>query len=373
MGGSVFAISSADQEYQPLTPITGFGNIRPGINLQTGTTVYGTANNSVYLNGVDSSLYARNNIDTTFTANVAINGNLTFTNSKLQYSNNNLYLQNSTVNGDIDLYVTSSTYGNVRALKVAGNTGQVYVNSDPINSLGVATKGYVDTTVHNATVDFNNTVNIINSNVAALTLDYEANITAVNNNITTSINTLQTTLNNNIAALSSSTDARFTLANANAAAQSASISALQADVALKAYIDNPALTGIPTAPTAPAGTNTTQLATTQFVTTAATTLQTDYNTKITNLAATTATNLANGLALKADINSPTLTGAPKSVTPSSGDSSTNIATTAFVQTTVAANKFNYTVATTGPGDTSGLISSTNGGAGNNGDFWFQIG
>ena len=39
-------------------------------------------------------------------------------------------------------------------------------------------------------------------------------------------------------------------------------------LALKANIASPALTGVPTAPTASAGTNTTQLATTQFVTTA---------------------------------------------------------------------------------------------------------
>jgi hypothetical protein len=41
---------------------------------------------------------------------------------------------------------------------------------------------------------------------------------------------------------------------------------LKQQVELKAPLDNPALTGIPTAPTAPAGTNNTQLATTEFVT-----------------------------------------------------------------------------------------------------------
>ena len=40
------------------------------------------------------------------------------------------------------------------------------------------------------------------------------------------------------------------------------------------------------------------------------------------------------LALKADIASPTFTGAPKSVTPTTGDNSENIATTAFVKTAI---------------------------------------
>lgn len=43
------------------------------------------------------------------------------------------------------------------------------------------------------------------------------------------------------------------------------VDALEALVALKANIDSPALTGIPTAPTAAVGTNTTQIATTAFV------------------------------------------------------------------------------------------------------------
>lgn len=67
---------------------------------------------------------------------------------------------------------------------------------------------------------------------------------------------------------------------------------------------SPALGGIPTAPTAPAGTSTTQLATTAFVTTAVT-----------------------PLAPKA---SPTFTGTPRAPAPASTSNSTQLATTAFV-------------------------------------------
>jgi hypothetical protein len=70
----------------------------------------------------------------------------------------------------------------------------------------------------------------------------------------------------------------------------------------------------------------------------------------------------------APINNPVLTGTPKSVTPTSGDSSTQIATTAYVQNAIAGavnslwEGSNKTVSTSGP---------TNG-QGNTGDFWFQI-
>ena len=84
---------------------------------------------------------------------------------------------------------------------------------------------------------------------------------------------------------------------------------------------NTVLTGVPVAPTANAGTNTTQLATTEFTTGAVTTLQ----------ASTTATT-DSLQALKAPIDSPLFTGVPAMVTsPNDGDVSTKIATTAFVR------------------------------------------
>jgi hypothetical protein len=90
----------------------------------------------------------------------------------------------------------------------------------------------------------------------------------------------------------------------------AAVTYVDAADALKAPLASPALTGTPTAPTATAGTNTTQLATTAFV--------------------TTADNL------KAPLASPVLTGSPTAPTPAVSDNSTNLATTAFV-TNVLAN------------------------------------
>jgi len=87
-------------------------------------------------------------------------------------------------------------------------------------------------------------------------------------------------------------------------------SAIQTQLDAKAPLASPALTGTPTAPTAAAATNTTQIATTAFV--------------------TTADNL------KANLASPALTGTPTAPTATVGTNTTQIATTAFVLANVPA-------------------------------------
>jgi len=85
--------------------------------------------------------------------------------------------------------------------------------------------------------------------------------------------------------------------------------------ALSAILNpNAALTGTPTAPTAIAGTNTTQLATTAFVSTAITALN---------------------LTGYAPINSPSFTGTPSTTAPAANDSSTRIPTTAWVMNQIS--------------------------------------
>jgi hypothetical protein len=83
--------------------------------------------------------------------------------------------------------------------------------------------------------------------------------------------------------------------------------AIQTAINSKADTNSPALSGTPTAPTASAGTSTTQIATTAFVD----------NTY-------------------APIASPTLTGTPLAPTATAGTNTTQIATTAFVTTAIDA-------------------------------------
>jgi len=123
---------------------------------------------------------------------------------------------------------------------------------------------------------------------------------------------------------------------------------VQTALNLKAALDSPAFTGIPTAPTAALNTNTTQLATMAAVKAAADAVITQLTTgapgildTLDELAAALgddanyAANVATALALKAPLASPALTGNPTAPTQTAGDNTTKLATTAFVAAAVA--------------------------------------
>lgn len=119
------------------------------------------------------------------------------------------------------------------------------------------------------------------------------------------------------------------------------VNELETTLALKANIASPAFTGVPTAPTAAAATNTTQLATTAFVQAAISSLvdaaPAALNT-LNELAAALgddanfASTMTTALAAKANLASPALTGTPTAPTAAEGTNTTQIATTAFIAT-----------------------------------------
>ena len=97
-----------------------------------------------------------------------------------------------------------------------------------------------------------------------------------------------------------------------------------------ALLNGPAFVGVPTSPTATAGTNTTQIATTAFVATAIANqspVVATFNGRSGTVTLQAADVTGVGGALLA---SPTFTGTPAAPTPTAGDSSTRVATTAFV-------------------------------------------
>jgi len=115
--------------------------------------------------------------------------------------------------------------------------------------------------------------------------------------------------------------------------------ATQTALDLKAPLASPALTGTPTAPTAAANTNTTQVATTAYVQAELADLVNSAPATLDTLKelsdalgadANFATTVTNNLALKAPLASPTLTGTPTAPTAAVGTDTTQIATTAFV-------------------------------------------
>jgi hypothetical protein len=113
-------------------------------------------------------------------------------------------------------------------------------------------------------------------------------------------------------------------------APTAAIGTSTTQLATTAFVTaSPAFSGIPTAPTAAAGTATTQLATTAFVTTGP--QFSDIPTAPTAIAASNNTQLATTEFVQLQKASPVFTGTPTATTAGAGDSSTRIATTAFVQ------------------------------------------
>ncbi|MCN2838771.1 tail fiber protein [Escherichia coli] len=113
----------------------------------------------------------------------------------------------------------------------------------------------------------------------------------------------------------------------------------------KAPTESPNLTGMPTAPTAAQGTNSTQIANTAFVKAAIAVLTNGAPGTLDTLKGIAtainndpnfSTTINNALALKAPLASPALTGAPTAPTAAQSVNNTQIATTAFVKSAVAA-------------------------------------
>lgn len=101
---------------------------------------------------------------------------------------------------------------------------------------------------------------------------------------------------------------------------------------------SPTFTGVPSGPTATIGTNTTQLATTEFVQSAvaaSTTGVSAFNTRTGNVTLTSSDVTTALTYTPANIVSPSFTGTPTAPTQLTSDDSTKIATTAFVKAAVA--------------------------------------
>ena len=112
-----------------------------------------------------------------------------------------------------------------------------------------------------------------------------------------------------------------------------------------APLQSPGFTGTPTAPTAPTGTNTTQIATTAFVETAVSNVIDSAPGALDTLNelaaalgddANFSTTITNSIATKAPLASASLTGTPTAPTAATGTNTTQIATTAFVQSAAGA-------------------------------------
>jgi hypothetical protein len=135
---------------------------------------------------------------------------------------------------------------------------------------------------------------------------------------------------------------------------------------LLAPIESPIFTGSPKAQTPSIGDNSTRLATTAYVMSQDAIRRVYVDTNINANIAILNTAVNNNLALKAPVANPTFTGVPNAPTPLLNDSSTQIATTAFVTQTVSGNKSTWQgshrfISQSAPDSNQGV----------DGDFWFQ--
>jgi hypothetical protein len=310
----------------------GFGQIVPGINVSNAYVINGTATNSNQLANVAASGYARRDISTTFENDVRVNGILTVGNANVQYQLNALNIQNTEYLGDINFFMNTpsgnisglqvsgtsglvSVYGDPVAPNHVANKN--YVDTLNTSAVGLIT---TETSVRTAQdiVLRNEYTSLINGAIVQITTDWTANAVAqtvqINNltaSTTNSINTLTanagtqgaaiTSINNTLATKADLASPIFTgtpraplaspfsnndiiattqyvdnaittLSNNTGigisdevAARNAAIAAAVAPLAPK---NNPVFTGVPRAPTAIAGNNSTMIATTQFVNTA---------------------------------------------------------------------------------------------------------
>lgn len=148
INGTIVSIVSNDATFTPLVPITGFTTISQGLTLSTtnGGQVFGTSTNSQQLGNIAAVNYARTDITTTFSANLAI-GSGAFT---LKYHpDGHVGISNSILDGNIAIYNNVGGI-NTKTLEIQGTTGLITVAGKPTVPLGVATKGYVDTSIATA-------------------------------------------------------------------------------------------------------------------------------------------------------------------------------------------------------------------------------
>jgi hypothetical protein len=292
-------------------------------------------------------------------------GTLSISGANVYVDNSALVLQNNNATGNVDIYV-KGTSQSIQALHVDGISGRVSVSKAPVFDNDVATRYYVDTEVQSVVQEIFNTSAQVQGNLEQVLNDYRANISYVVGSTNSNLATVQSSLNSNISALNQSVNNSLSNLNSVTANLQNQTNIINTALSSLASINSPHFTGNPTAPTAAQKDNSPTISTTAYVDRESAALQNSFNSQIQSLSAALNGSLAAGTAGLAPINSPRFTGVPTAPTPATGDNSTNIATTAFVNGAISGHTSlwqgsAYTVSASPPS------------GGNPGDFWFQIG
>ena len=151
--GSVdMAVVSKDPTFTT-TDLDGFSTIKPGINLKTSYTYYGNSENALSLGGVLAANYLRSDvasssnypISTLSNDGITIGASSDFT---IKVVGNAVKLVGNVPNRDLVMSVTLPNGTVTDSMTIVGANGSVIVANNPSNSLGVATKQYVDSSLN---------------------------------------------------------------------------------------------------------------------------------------------------------------------------------------------------------------------------------
>ena len=197
ISNTLIAILSKDSPFTPVTPITGFsGTIKPGFNFSNqapALVYYGDSNSALNLRVggdlIPASSFLRSDVSTPTTTKIQIQtddgldigatGQLSInvSGSEVRVINN--------ANGFDTAFYTKVSSVNTKVLTLSGTDGLLTVRADPTTSLGIATKGYVDT----ANVNLSQSVNArLAANIATTILrdgstTVQGNIVAATSNV----------------------------------------------------------------------------------------------------------------------------------------------------------------------------------------------
>jgi len=203
------------------------------------------------------------------------------------------------------------------SMYIAGSAYTTLQNSDALLAAITAQQALSTSEANTALADATAAgISAVNAAASAAAAFVTLSTSLIKTNNLSDLSSLSTALVNiGLNNVNNTSDANKPVSTAQATADALVASNAAAATALKANIASPALTGVPTAPTAAALNNSTQLATTAYADAATSTLSGTVTT---------------ALALKAPLASPTLTGVPAAPTAAANTQTTQIATTAFV-------------------------------------------
>ena len=334
----VTGIISTDSEFTPDIAIPGFITIKRGYNVRSADVFNGTATNATLFDNLATTKFFRNDIDNVTTGNLVVQNNTGLTigatrQLKINMNGIDASITNSASNGDLNVYVNVDGTS-TRALYIEGSTGTIEVAGDPITSPGIATKNYVDKQFVNTTfygVPMAPTMPAGTANTSIATTAFTAAANVVMRGYVDSIHPLKANIANPVfvgvpmAPTMPAGTANTSIATTDFVSSANIVMRGYVDSidTLKANIASPTFTGIPRSVTPATGDNSSNIATSAFVYAA--------NLAMTGYVSSLASSTTGGLALKANIAGPVFTGVPYCTdTPAAGDNDKKIATTEYV-------------------------------------------